>query len=351
LEQQPDVAQLPIVLEQKDKRAWLTKQLQVERASDTEIIYVRITTNSAEASEKINNAVVTAYLNFIEETARRANNELISNLRVEERRHRQLATTFQDNIRRKTREAAMHGIAVGDRGMSIGLVQGESLARDIVLAEAKLTAMKVQRRGILEQMENPIPMPISLLIQLNPELKFLNEQKNALDQQRTMLAETFSNPDDPRIEQIDRQIAQIDERVKTLASGADNSTLEAAMEHFRFQEEVNLYQLDLEIRVQEILVAELTSKYQEQLLKSVDRADSVLDAAFEQRQLERAHRTLDRIEDRILAITTEQRAPGADHAARAGGGVGSERVAVCIVSVVSLSPTCPQGLRINSVAN
>jgi len=301
-----DVAQLPIVLEQKDKRAWLAKELRIEASDLSEIIYVRITTNSAEASEKINNAVVTVYLNFIDEVARRANNELIGNLRIEDRRQRQLATTFQDNIRRRTREATLLGVTAGD---SIGLVQGESLVRDIVLAEAKLTAMKAQRKGIIERMVNPIPMPISLLIQLNPELKFLNEQRSALYQQRTMLAETFSNPDDPRIEHIGRQIAQIEERVKTLASGADNSTLEAAMEHFRFQEEVNLYQLDLEIRVQEILVAELTSKYQEQLLKSVERTENMLDATFEQSQLERVHRTLDRIEDLIFAITTEQRAP------------------------------------------
>jgi len=307
--EQPEVAQLPIVLEQKDKRAWLAKQLQVERASDTEIIYIRITTNSAEASEKINNAVIEAYFSFIDEIARRSTSVLIDNLRVEERRHRQVVQALQDSIRRKTREAAMHGIAVGDRGMSIGLVQGESLARDVVLAEAKLTAMKVQRKGIIERMENPIPMPISLLIQLNPELKFLHEQRNALVTRREVLEATLSSSDDPRKVQVDREIEQIDERVKTLASGADNSTLEAAMEHVRFQEEVNLYQLDLEIRVQEILVAELTSKYQEQLLKSVDRADSVLDAAFEHHQLERVHRTLDRIEDRILAITSELRAP------------------------------------------
>jgi len=305
--EQPEVAQLPIVLEQKDKRAWLAKQLQVERASDTEIIYIRITTNSAEASEKINNAVIEAYFSFIDEIARRSTSVLIDNLRVEERRHRQVVQALQDSIRRKTREAAMHGIAVGDRGMSIGLVQGESLARDVVLAEAKLTAMKVQRKGIIERMENPIPMPISLLIQLNPELKFLNEQRSALVQQR-MLAETFSTPDDPQIVPMDRQIELIDERVRTIASSADISTAEAAMQHFLLQDEAALFQLDQDIRAQKILVAELANKYQQQRIRSIDRA-AVPDIALEIAQLERANRTLSLIEERIQTVTTEMRAP------------------------------------------
>ena len=305
----PDVAPLPLVREQKDKRAWLTKELQVTHAQNSEILYVRITTNSAEASEKINNAVVMAYLAFIDEVARRTNNELINNLRVEERRQRQLATTLQDSLRRKTREAVMHGIQAGDGGMSVGIAQGESLVRDIALANAKLTAMKAQRKAIIERMEGSVLIPVSMLIQLNPVLKALNEQRSALVQQR--LLETGGAPDDPRIVQIDRQIEQIDERVMTLATDVDfGASLDAAREHFRFQEEVNLYQLDLEIRVQEILVADLTAKLNEQLIKGVERAESVLDVSFEQSQLERVHRTLDKIEDRILSISTELRAPG-----------------------------------------
>ena len=308
----PGVAPLPLVREQKDKRAWLTKELQVTHAQNSEILYVRITTNSADASEKINNAVVMAYLAFIDEIARRSNNELMNNLRVEERRQRQLANGLQESIRRKTREAVMQGIQAGDGGMSVGIAQGESLVRDVALANAKLTAMRAQRKAIIERMEGSVLIPVSMLIQLNPELKILNEERNVLVQRRKMLAETFSNPDDPRIVQIGRQIEQIDERVKTLATDVDftGASLDAARDHFRFQEEVNLYQLDLEIRVQEILVADLTAKLNEQLIKGVERAESVLDVSFEQSQLDRVHRTLDKIEDRILAISTELRAPG-----------------------------------------
>ena len=306
-----DVARLPMVVAQQDRRAWLARELRVEHVDDTEIVRVSIVTNSAEASERINNAVVDAYLTFIDEVARQTNNNLISNLRVEERRQRQIAQTLQESIRRATRAAATQGAAAGVDGMSIGLAQGESLERDIALADARLTTMRAQRRAIVERMNDPSKVPVSVLIQMNPEMRAINAQREALVQQRESRAEAVSNPDnDARLMQVDRQIEALDARLAELATGADGRGLETMRNFFRLQEEVNLFKLDQEIRTHEILVEELINKHHEQLLRSVERAENVLDVSFEQAQLARTHRTLDKIEDRIFAIITEQRAPG-----------------------------------------
>ena len=314
-----DVARLPMVVAQQDKRAWLARELQVSHADNTEIVYVRIVTNSAEASERIINAVVDAYFNFIGDVARQANHHLIGALRIEERRQRQIAQTLQENIRRTLiQEAIIQGATAGVDGMSLSLAQGESLERDIANANAKLTTMRAQRRGIVERMEQPSQVPVSILVQLNPEIRVISAQREALVQQRERLVQqresragALPNPDsDPRLMQIDRQIESLDARLAELTTDVDGRGLEAMRNLFRLQEEANLFQLDQEIRVQEILVEQLTTKHNEQLLKSIERAESVLDASFAQAQLERAHRTLDKIEDRIIAITTEQRAPG-----------------------------------------
>ena len=306
----PDVARLPIILAQgTDRRGWLTRNLSVSNLRNSEIVRVSIATDTPDTSEKIVDAVVNAYFNFIDELARRSNNELINNLRIEDRRYRQLATTFQDNIRRKTREAVMAGVAAGDGGMSVGIVQGESLVRDVALANAKLTAMNAQRKGILQRMDDPSKIPTSIFINLHPELRTLNEERNQLVQQKERLRQSFSNPNDPRIIQIDRQIANIDDRVRNLGVNVDQPVVESIMEHFRFQEEINLYQLDMEIQVQEILVADLTTRLNDQLMKGVERSEGVLDVEFDSAQLQRTNNTLDQIEDRILAATTELRAP------------------------------------------
>ena len=65
----PDVTRLPIVIRQRDKREWLTQNLRINRVQRSETVRISIKTNSAEASEKIVNAVVDAYFNFIGEVA------------------------------------------------------------------------------------------------------------------------------------------------------------------------------------------------------------------------------------------------------------------------------------------
>ena len=309
--EQPDVARLPIVLQQRDKRGWLTRTLSVSAVRQSEIVRVSIGTDSHDASEKIVNAVVNAYFGFIDETTRKESTSLVSGLRTEERRQRQTSQGLQERIRSTTRQAAIRGAAAGTEGtLAAGLGQGESLIRDVHVADARLTAMRAQRKGIVHRMDQPSQIPIQLLINMNPELRMLSDQRETLTRQRELLAQTLIRPDDIKIVQVDRHIEQIDERLKNLATGVDNSALQTMQDYFRLQEEVNLFQLDQEIQMQEIMVEELNRKYNDQLLRSVERAEDVLDASFEQSQLARTNNTLDRIEDRILAITTEQRAPG-----------------------------------------
>ena len=307
----PEVARLPIILRQTDARSWLSRTLSVSAVARSEIVNISIATDSEDASERIVNAVVDAYFNFIGDAARNANNNLIGSLRVEERRQRQTAQALQERIRNSTRLATLQGAEAGSTGMNIGLAQGASLERDIALADARLTTMRAQRRGIVERMDRPGTIPISILMGMNPEIRTINDQRDILIQQRESRAQAIPNPGgDARIAQIDRQIENLDLRLEELATGVDSRGLETMQNFFRLQEEVNLFSLDQEIRTQEILVEELTNKYNEQLMRSVDRAENVLDASFEKAQLSRTNNTLDRIEDRILAVTTEARAPG-----------------------------------------
>ena len=76
------------------------------------------------------------------------------------------------------------------------------------------------------------------------------------------------------------------------------------------QDEIDLSQLDLEIRIQGILLADLSKKYSEQLAEKAERAGDELEIAFTQTQLDRANRILRQIDDRILAVQAEGRSPG-----------------------------------------
>jgi len=101
----PEVSRLQMMIQQGgNKRAWLTRNLQVKRVRDSEIIHVSIKTNSEDASERIVNAVVNAYFNFTHELARQTSNDLVSNLRTEERRQLHSIQALQETIHGKTSE-------------------------------------------------------------------------------------------------------------------------------------------------------------------------------------------------------------------------------------------------------
>ena len=307
-----DVARLHIVQKQRDKKGWLTSKLRVANIRNSEIVNVSIATDSPDASEKIVNAVVDAYFNFLDTVDAETNRRLLNQLRVEERRQRTLASNAQMRIRDVTMEAAKQGVVMSENGMGLGIAQSESLARDVAIADAKLTAMESNRQAVFERMQDPSrSVPLSILIQFNPEIKFLNDQRETLVRQRESRRQVVGNPEeDSRIRTFDRQIDSVDDSIRALATGSDSNSLRAVQDYFKLQEEVNLYQAEQDVRVQQILVQELTKKYNEQLLTSVQRSISVLDATNEQTALNRANSILDLIEKRLLEVSTEQRAPG-----------------------------------------
>ena len=59
---------------------------------------ISIKTDSGDASGTIVNAVVDAYLTYVDEIARNTHTSMLSQLLVEKSRHQQLATKLQENI-------------------------------------------------------------------------------------------------------------------------------------------------------------------------------------------------------------------------------------------------------------
>jgi len=306
-----EVAKLPTILKQKDKRAWLQKKLRIRPDGRSEIVNVSIATDDESASEKIVNAIVDTYFTVIDDTARQTDNSMLNNLQGEKRQMGLQAQQLQNSIRQKTQQAAAQGAVAGSEGMSIGLGQGESLKRDVALEEARLTSMKATRVATLERINNPAQIPPVVLAQLAPELAQIGIEKEKLQLQREGLAQTIQNPTgDPRVQQIDRRIKDLDERSAKIASDVDGNRKREILDRFRAGEEIKLYVLDQDIREKEILVDTLKAKFSDQLKESAERAGNALDTTFDQTQLDRTNKTIDQIDDRILAIKSEQKAPG-----------------------------------------
>ena len=304
-----DVAKLPIVQKQVDKRGWLTRKLGVRPDGKSEIVAISVATEATEASERIVNAIVSAYFSHIEDVERRRISSLVASLRSERQRCQNEAGRLQDSIRQRTNQIAVGGGVAGRDAIIGGLAQGESLYRDLANAEAQLYARLARRKATQERIEQPSIIPLEVLAHVHPEFNELNAQKEVILQNRNRYLEAVSDENNPRIRQFNRQIEVLEERIRgiTSSSTGDNELMAGS---FRAHEIVNAWLLDQEIRQQQILVEELKARYADQLINAATRSEGAADVSFESTQLARVDRTLDAIEDRLNSIQMQQRAPG-----------------------------------------
>ena len=217
--EQPEVARLPIIqsLRTDDRRDWIVGRLRLNLEGQSEIANISITTNSADASEAIVNAVVHAYLEFIREYDRAFDANRLLELRTERRRHEAVARSLREQITALTRELTRMRIPAGSEAID------EFLLRELRAAESQLVVLQARR---------------------------------------TALAELTEQPD-----------------------------------------------IDREIQTQQRLVQELERKFEEQLEADAARSEEEVRIAFLQNELRRTETVLDRIDDRIVAIQAEARAP------------------------------------------
>ena len=307
----PEVAKLSIVLKQKDRRGWLTKNLRIKSDGKSEIVIVSIETDAEDASEKIVNAVVNAYLQFIEELERGTNQTMLSQLQIEKRRQQMLAQGLQESIRTNTKKAAGQGGVAGNEGMIAGLGQGESLLRDLSVHRSQLVALQARKRAADERQTRPQNIPMAVLLQSNPEFASLTQQRAELVQRKEGLASTLRNKDDPSMLVIDQQIARLDDQLKKITGTSNDDSGMAGMVGFlQAQAQIDSWTLEQDILTQQIMVEEVERRYAEQLATSADRSETAVDVSFDVTQLARTNKTIDQIDDRILTIQSEQRAPG-----------------------------------------
>ena len=301
----PVISKLPMILKQRDKRGWLQKNLNVKLDGKSEIVSISIKADSVEASERIVNSVMEAYFYYIREVAQKNESNLLKNLYQERRNQNQYAASLQENIRSQTKDAASQGAGAGTEGMLVGLVPGESLKRDLAIAEAQLVKMKAKRTFIIERINKPNMVPPGILVQIHPELRAINDERANL----LRLKENYTAAD-PRLPGVEAKIKSLETKIDNMTSNSDSPEMLDLQKNLRLEAEMELFNTDYDIWEQEILAKELKDQYESQLGASSTRAEKVVDVSFFQAQLSRTNKILEHIDERILTVSSEQRAPG-----------------------------------------
>ena len=143
--QEPDIMKLPI-LRRRDPRAYLASKLRIKREGHSEIVSVSIKTDSDAASLAIVDAVIDAYLKYVDDSERNAGNRLLMELNAEKRRQYTSAQVLQDNIRSLTKKDAAGSEEV-QLDIAFNQTQLERLNKTIDKIEDRILAVQSESRA------------------------------------------------------------------------------------------------------------------------------------------------------------------------------------------------------------
>lgn len=311
----PNVASLKCVAREDDKPVWLVKNLLLQPQGKSEMITVSIETEEPHASATIVNSVVDAYFDYYENQSQDWNLRLVRQLTLELNRQQSAARLLQEEIRANLESAAQKGGAVGGEGgaMGAGFAPGESLRRDVYIAESKLDSLRAEQKMLEESLAEPAgQLPATMvenMMRNDPTMLQYNTVLSGLEEQLTSQSEILVNPNDPKIldlkDKIERIKKKIDERRKNL----QDSSVTDFQRNMLAGIEQAIWQKKMEIRTQENFVDSLQRRYREQIKDTGDRTIQIVDVSFQQDQLRRINSVLDLLQNRVVSLQTEMNAP------------------------------------------
>lgn len=309
----PDVANIPFVIQQKNKVDWLARALKLRQTqSKSEMVTLGIEMEVPEDAEKIANSVVTAFFDYYTSQAQDWNLKLLTQLNLELNRQRATARLLQTEIRDGLEKAAKQGGAASKDGLSGGLNQGESILRDLYLQKSKLESLRAEEKMLKESISEGRNIPQSILakaIENDPMLRMLQTRLVDLREYGATLKKTLVREDDPKIVNYQAQIKEIEKKIEEEHLSASSNKIKDIQSSFIANLEQAIWEKSMSIRSQEILVENLQKSYNEQVINVGERTVQIVDVSFQQAQLERINKILDQLETRVVTLETERYAP------------------------------------------
>ncbi|MDR1484818.1 MAG: hypothetical protein LBT09_08350 [Planctomycetaceae bacterium] len=313
----PKIAQLACITKEKDRVAWLTKEVSLQRFAKSEYFTISVSAEIADDAANIVNSVVDAFLNAHLTSTKKWNNELIIQLNTEIGRQTSTANMLENDIRRRMESAASKDAVVGtSSGNSSGLfAPGESLQRDIYVHESQLASLRAEQKMLHEMVDNPArKVPASMIeiaINSDPAVLALNQKRINIEDRLARYKSRVPTADknDPQISSMTKQIEDVDKemtRLKTSLTGKKEYEMSIAL---RAAADNDIYETDKAIKREEILVETLKGKYEQQRKNIKERVVDVTDVSFDHLQLKRVNNVLDILHERLIAVKADLSSP------------------------------------------
>ncbi|MDR1923103.1 MAG: hypothetical protein LBQ66_01920 [Planctomycetaceae bacterium] len=308
----PKIAQLSCITREKDRVAWLRRNVVLKRFAKSEFSTISIETELPEDAANIVNSILDAYISYYLVNSSKWNTDLVNQLNNEINRQNSSARFLEKEIREKMESAAKNNAVVAGAGSteSSGLfAPGESLKRDIYLHESNLASLQAELKMLQEMVGDPnkrVPQSmLEIAINNDPSIILLNRRKASIEDRLAKYKEKVPRDDDPQVVRMNDQIKAIDNDITRV-----KLTLAATKEYemgmtLKAQADSDIYETQKAIKREEILVQTLNAKYEQQLNAIQDRTTKITDVTFQQQQLKRINNVLDILNERLIAVKAE----------------------------------------------
>lgn len=314
---QPEIARLPEVRASADGALdWLSKKVSVKAVGKSELFQITFPGKNPEHAALIANAVVDRYLELQSETSARHADKIIRLLREEKERRANELEQMQDRVRRLAEGLSTQVANPGAKNViavqtPLTAIQEELGAVEVEreFLEAELEAHRQSAADERETADVPTSV-VEKALDARPEIQQIRGEVAAKQAKLAAYHRTSARGTaDPGIRRLQREIESAEESLKKTRQdlrAAVQADLRQQLQQSRLE---NLERTEASLKSQRLLerlLKERLAKQREQLKGTGGRS---LEFEFARSELERAEVVFQRIAERIVALSTEQRAP------------------------------------------
>ncbi|MBX9789741.1 MAG: polysaccharide biosynthesis tyrosine autokinase [Pirellulales bacterium] len=315
---EPAIARLPEVSEEEDPLEYLAKNIAVQSLGGSDLFEIRFDSPSAEASTRIVNAVLDAYLR----TQRTENDDqavrLISILEDElaarrgtlnqlKARVRDLAKNLgpQDSlVQTNKRQQEVESAALTTLGEIHRQLLNSEVSRGVLEVQLRIAKSRLEGKREDEVPEYMIDQALAEL----PEAKSLEE---AIALKRINLHEhsAAGGEDVATVRILQEQIGAFEKKLAELKESSRERVAADMQERLRRLRKSELFDLETQITNAQLLEEHLRKKLEEERNKLTEVGGESVDLEFAKEELNRAEEVHDKIATRIEELRTEMSAP------------------------------------------
>jgi capsular exopolysaccharide synthesis family protein len=319
LTSKPSILATPELEKAQDPTAALARQLTLQQKGKSDIYQLSFTSTSAEKAQVVVDAVVEEYLAFNRKMESEQDNQIIRLLEDQRVTRYEEMNQLRENVR--TLSVQLTGVdpfRANSNKKDAETVKTDTLManlqREIVADEVAMDILAAEVKAEESRLNDEIPQPssaeIERAVEEHPQYLALKEKMAQLQLKESDFLKLSKNLEGNKLyEELRKELKDKSDSLDELRDRLRTEISESAVKQASRQRMERLSRKRAELATLQTRLKVRSDKFKDEIGKAKQFAGESLELEFRKAKLEQVTEVHDKISARILAITTEQRAP------------------------------------------